>query len=228
MDTSSISLRLGRYQDVMQDVEADCCIDDPPYSEKTHDGQSELRGDLQYSAWTPDDVHEFVAFVAPRTRSWMAVMTDDVLAPHYREAYEAAGRFSFAAVPLLAHQPRLGGDGPGSGAVWLCVCRPRERRFAQWGSLPCWYNYVREVSATGVLGAKPLSLMRAIVRDYSKPGDLIADYTFGGATTLLAAALEGRRAIGAEMDPETFEKAQLRIAHGNSALRSPNQLRMEF
>jgi site-specific DNA-methyltransferase (adenine-specific) len=65
-----------------------------------------------------------------------------------------------------------------------------------------------------VAGGKPLWLMRAIVRDYTRPGDLVCDPCAGGATTLLAAAMEGRRAVGAEMDPVTFEKASKRLAQG--------------
>jgi DNA modification methylase len=53
--------------------------------------------------------------------------------------------------------------------------------------------------------------MRAIVRDYSRPGDLVCDPCAGGGTTLLAAIMEGRRAIGSEIDPVTFEKAVKRL-----------------
>ena len=65
----------------------------------------------------------------------------------------------------------------------------------------------------GVTGAKSLDLMRAIVRDYSRPGDVIADPHTGSGTTLLAARMEGRRSIGAEMMPEHFEIARRRLAH---------------
>jgi site-specific DNA-methyltransferase (adenine-specific) len=59
--------------------------------------------------------------------------------------------------------------------------------------------------------------MRAVIRDYSRTGDLVCDPCAGGATTLLAAAMEGRRAIGAEMDPETFRKAVKRLRKGWTA-----------
>ena len=36
----------------------------------------------------------------------------------------------------------------------------------------------------------------------------------GGGTTLLAAAIEGRRAIGAELDPDTYAKAVERLSRG--------------
>jgi site-specific DNA-methyltransferase (adenine-specific) len=65
-----------------------------------------------------------------------------------------------------------------------------------------------------IKGGKPLWLMQQLVRDYSRPGDLVCDPCAGGATTLIAAAIEGRRAVGAELDPTTYRKAQARIAKG--------------
>lgn len=48
---------------------------------------------------------------------------------------------------------------------------------------------------------KPSWLMRALVRDYSLPSDLVCDPMAGWGSTLRAALDEGRRAIGAEIDP---------------------------
>jgi site-specific DNA-methyltransferase (adenine-specific) len=62
-----------------------------------------------------------------------------------------------------------------------------------------------------VVGSKPLWLMRAIVRDYSRPGDVVCDPCAGGATTLIASVIEGRQAIGSELDPATHAKALNRI-----------------
>ena len=64
------------------------------------------------------------------------------------------------------------------------------------------------------MGGKPLWLMRSLIRDYSRPGDLICDPCAGGGTTLLSAAMENRKAIGAEMDPKHYEIARKRIAKG--------------
>ena len=63
----------------------------------------------------------------------------------------------------------------------------------------------------GHIGGKPLQLMHAIVRDYTRPGDLVCDPCAGHGTTLRAAAAHGRRAIGAEVDPETHAAA---LTHG--------------
>jgi site-specific DNA-methyltransferase (adenine-specific) len=213
-----IDLRCGDWHTALADVEmVDTVIADPPYGPGTHSGNADRledmgRSALNYSPWTAEDVSAFVACWSVRCSGWMTCMTSDDLIPAYRAAYRDAGRFSFAPVPILQHRPRLSGDGPGSGAVYLMAARPRDRCFMSWGSLPCWY--MSEPARDGVPGGKPLALMRSIVRDYTRPGDLVCDPCAGGATALLAAAIEGRRAIGAELDPETFAKAQARIARG--------------
>jgi DNA modification methylase len=56
--------------------------------------------------------------------------------------------------------------------------------------------------------------MRALVRDYTRPGDLICDPCAGGGTTLLAGVMEGRRAVGAECMPEHYEIARKRLERG--------------
>lgn len=209
-----IDLRVGRWQEALADIgEVDAVICDPPYGKRTHAGNAGLpdRADLDgYAYWSTDDAAAFVKAWSGRCRGWMCLITDtDLIAP-IRDAYNDTGRLDFAPVPILQHRPRLTGDGPGSGAVYLMVARPRRKEFLSWGSLPCWY--MSQPDKTGIVnGAKPLSLMLEIIRDYTRPGDLVADPTAGGATTLIAAHTLGRRAIGAEMDPQTAAKAQARI-----------------
>jgi site-specific DNA-methyltransferase (adenine-specific) len=213
-----IDLRPGDWRDALQDVEVDTLIADPPYGQRTHEGSDGRLEDLgrsriDYGHWTPEDVAEFVVSWSPRTRGWMCGFTSDDLIPVWRAAYAKMGRYDFAPVPVLQHRPRLGGDGPGSCAVYLMVARPRTRPWSAWGSLPGFY--MAPVERGGIVnGAKPLQLMRAIVRDYSRAGELVCDPCAGSATTLLAAAIEHRRAIGSELDPQTFELATSRIAKG--------------
>ena len=222
-----IDLRCGSYADVLADVRCDAVICDPPFGQRTHTANSGLvarfaggddapRRDLSYDAWTAQDVAEFVAFWAVRCRAWIACMTSDDLIPAYRAAYAAVGLYDFAPVPCLYHRPRLAADGPGSGAIYLMVARPRRKEFLGYGSLPCWYGPIfapRSTDPHHHIGGKPLEIMRAIVRDYSRDGDLVCDPTAGGATTAIAAAMEGRRFVGAELDPATWAKAQKRIAN---------------
>lgn len=213
-----IELRCGRWQDVLADVgSVDAVITDPPYSKRTHSGNDRMgdfdRADIAYACLAPKDVRVFCDHWGPRASGWIVAMTDDALSWIWRRCLERAGRYSFASVSLIQHRPRLGGDGPGSCTVHIQTARPRARSFQSWGSLPGWYKDNPE-KMPGVNGAKPIKTMRALVRDYSRPGDLICDPCAGSGTTLIAAAIEGRRAIGAEMDPETYAKAVTRIKRG--------------
>ena len=217
-------LRCGDWHEVLADVgEVDCVMADAPYSAKTHKGndagaaQTGATAALSYGGWTPDDVSAFVDAWSPRCRGWFVTITDHVLAPHWSAALAAHGRYVFAPLPWVAPggRVRLAGDGPSSWTCWIVVARPRSgtdrngRRYSTWGTLPGAYVETQDRGAH--IGGKPLKLMRRLIQDYTRPGDLVCDPCAGGGTTLLAAAQEGRRSVGAELDPETHAKAQARI-----------------
>ena len=215
--------------------EVDAVITDPPYGARTHSKQQhgrrpeQCRGEyvssrgIGYACLTPEGVDELSAAMAV-ARGWVCLFTSHDLVDRYTDALERAGRYVFA--PLAAVQRgmnvRLAGDGPSNWTTWIVVSRPRTGPIVKWGTLPGAYvgnpfdpgenSATRKMTA--VVGSKPLWLMRALVRDYSRLGDLICDPCAGSATTLIAAAIEGRRAIGAEMCEETFRKAAKRISAG--------------
>jgi site-specific DNA-methyltransferase (adenine-specific) len=207
-----LDLRLGDWRDVLADVrEVDCLCVDPPYGARTHAGHdagADVTGarTLSYTHWTPDDVRHFVAHWSPRTRGWFCAMTSHDLIPAYENVLRENGRYVFAPVPCVIRgmTVRIVGDGPSSWVVYMVVARPKTREFATWGTLPGAYVVNRD---PGHIGGKPRALMELIVRDYSRPGDLVVDPCAGMGTTLRAAKLLGRRAIGAEVDPATHAKA---------------------
>lgn len=231
-------LRLGRWEVALADVEVDAVVTDPPYSERTHSGHARVlrhkpgegltllpdgasRSDLPYSHWDSRDVEAFVAHWSPRCRGWFVALTSHDLWRAYEAALLDAGRYVFHPIPCVIRGMtlRICGDGPSSWAVWAVVARPANREFSSWGTLPGAYGMGRGERAgskagAGVTGGKPLALMRALIRDYTRPGDLVCDPCAGAGTTLLAAAIEGRRAIGAEVDPATYEIAARRLARG--------------
>ena len=223
-----MTLHLGRWQDVLADVTCDAVITDPPYGSRTHTATNDHiagsdlpdaadRQSIAYHHWTPDDVHAFVTSWAPRCRGWFVAMTSHDLVPAYEAALGAFGRLTFAPLPVIQKRPRLVGDGPASWTVYLVVSRPRGAPYNTWGCLPgAYFSHTEKNGA--VAGAKPLSLMCSIVRDYSRPGDLVCDPCAGGGTTLLAALTEGRRAVGAELDPITHAAAQIRLDRGYTPL----------
>jgi site-specific DNA-methyltransferase (adenine-specific) len=231
MTTSDLrcELRLGRWQDALADVgEVDALITDPPYSERTHKGASAhngvydgraadsvARSGLGYDAFTEADVTAMVDAWAPRVRGWMCFLTSHDLVPAYEAALRAHDRYVFVPLPCIQRglNVRLGGDGPSNWTAWLVVARPRAHR--RWGTLCGAYVGTPNDPQLGrkdrISGGKPLWLMRALVRDYSRPGDLICDPCAGAATTLIAARAEGRHSVGAEMDPATHALAAKRI-----------------
>jgi hypothetical protein len=177
------------------------------------------RRPIEYKPWNADDVTRFVEWAHPRTRGWMVCMCDHALAPAYIAAMEAQGRYAFA--PLVWYSPgsrvRMGGDGPACWVVWLIISRPKGAPYSTWGSLPGGYMYSTQgnrsdPSEANYIGGKPLDLMRAIVRDYSRPGDTVCDPTAGWGTTLRAAQETGRLWIGSEMDPHAHAVATKRLA----------------
>lgn len=220
-------LRLGDWRDVLADVECDALITDPPYSERTHQAQccdivAQAKGfsELGYKSFSPADAAALVHGFKGRVRGWWVIFSDHELQRTYEEALASIGLYVFAPLPQVTYgrSPRLAGDGPASWTTWITVARPRNRKFLdlRWGSLPGAYLDSKSQRKPGnvVIGAKQLHTMEALVRDYSKPGDLICDPCAGGATTALAAIGLGRRFVGAEIDPDTHAKAMKRLSGG--------------
>jgi hypothetical protein len=243
-----MDLRLGRYQDVLRDVMCNAVIVDAPYSAKTHAGHNagadtadharradymkrtgknigqanNRRSKIDYQCFSEADVAEFCAFWSSRCTGWIVSITDDVLAPVWRDELKRQGRYVFAPIPYInaGSGCRYTGDGPSNWTCWIVVARPRTREAMQWRTLPGAYilpaGYNDRAGGLGhggtlIAGGKTEWLMRALIRDYSRPGDLVCDPCAGGATTLLAAAQTGRRGVGCEMDPTTYAKAAKRL-----------------
>jgi DNA modification methylase len=64
---------------------------------------------------------------------------------------------------------------------------------------------------------KPVLLLRDWIENCSNPGDLVLDPFVGSGSSLVAAAISGRRAIGVELQPRWFDVACDRV---EAALKS--------
>jgi len=228
-----MTIHHSAWQDAAWPETVDCIITDPPYSGRTHTGNDGGRRasrdpkrdaaakwpsgsgpirQLDYAALTPDEAHAWGREWARRARSWVAVLTDSELMHAWQSGFRAGGMTTFAPVPcvIIGMTCRLTGDGPSSWAVYLMVARSKAA--AKWGTLPGAYVVPHESSrGEHRIGGKPLSLMRQIVRDYSRPGMVVADPCCGYGTTLIAAAEQGRTVWGCDTDAESVKRTRERL-----------------
>jgi DNA modification methylase len=227
-------IHLGKWQDAQWPDEVDCIITDPPYSERVHKGSNSVSDKkkqltpsvIEYAALSSEEAFQWSRDFAGRIRYWMAILTDHASWPHWEAGAASAGLYTFQPIPLII--PGMGGarvaaDGPASECVWMLVARtmrPIKDDFGRgkraWGSLPGYYTTGfndRNISNIKTRpGGKPLDLMQQIIRDYSRPGMLVADPCAGHATTLVAALQAGRRVWGAECDAKAHAAATERLA----------------
>lgn len=207
----------------------DAVFADTPYSERTHAGHDSgvdqanadvyegkpskrtptlHRNELAYAFWTAADVQEFVSVWQPVCRGWFLSLTDHVLAPAWEAAMLAAGLYVFAPLACVdvGSRIRLVGDGPSNWTTWLVAGRPKTREFQRWGTLGGAYvvpegaREQRRTGVTSVVGGKPVWLLRQMAKDYTRPGDLVADATCGAGITGVACIAEGRRSLLGDRD----------------------------
>ena len=219
-------IRPGDQVKVLRDVECNTLLLDPPYSKRVHSGQASVRRPILYEPWDAATIRAFVDSWHERTLGWIVSFTSHDLIRAWQKAYERVGRYAFAPVIVLQKVPRLSGDGPANWARYLVNApppdpeiddwisfmvagRPRTADAARWRALPGAYNAPNERGAP-IVGAKPVSLMRELVRDYSNVDDVVCDPCSGWGSTRLAALSLGRRFVGAEIDKELCEQANER------------------
>lgn len=228
----------------LADRSVDHVITDPPYSEKTHaKGKRYKRGDIvdhviAYKPMTPAIMRAVSKQIVRITRRWIIVTCDSDSPQLWAAALERAGA-EFVRHGIFIKddaQPQMSGDRPGIGFECVVICHaPRESGSMRWnggGRCARWHatSDVKQPTRYGVRrdlivdGQKPLSLMRALVSDFTDAGDLVCDPYSGGGTTAVACQELGRDCITFECDEETYNKAQRRIkeAGKQQPLFAPN------
>lgn len=223
---AGISIYHGDSNNLLTDIFSlhvvDHVITDPPYSERTHKGHDSSasghvgagkdgynRSGLGYGFISESDIVEYCDRVSKGCDGWIVTFNDHTNMPILQREFLEAGRYVFAPIPFYSpgRSVRLSGDGPCSWTDWI-LCT-RTARQARWGTLPGGYVFTFDRE---YMGGKPLDLMLAIVRDYSKEGECILDPFMGSGTTIEACKKMGRRAIGIDVNEDSCEIAAKRLA----------------
>lgn len=214
----------------------DHVMSDPPYESNMHVAKAGARGvkvanskadlssgrsmrnDGQAALKTLDfDSIETIRPVVTRlmvkvSAGWLiAFCTPEGVAP-WRDAIEAAGaRYKRACTWVKPDAPpQFNGQGPAMGAESFVTawCGGGVSRWNAGGKRGVYTHMTNGRTRDGRHPTeKPLDLMRELLRDFTKPDDLICDPFMGSGTTAVACILEGRRFIGIELSPAYFEIA---------------------
>jgi DNA modification methylase len=229
-------LRLGDCLDPERGLPSlgscDHVITDPPYSRdlyKNFRSNSSARkarnGKLSnsYTALASESIGAADDIVAPASTEMLRASSRWVLAFHdaesghmwreqFGEAYVRAGIW-VKTNPM----PQVSGDRPAQGFESFTLAHRSGRKRWNGGGRAAVYtcgalqsNWHERVNNNHPC-PKPLSLMEALVRDFTDPGELICDPFAGSGTTGVACIRLGRRFIGWERDPKYFAIAVKRL-----------------
>lgn len=201
-------------------------ICDPPYSERVHRGlgaerrgvDGHTRDGLTFSHLTADAQAELARHFARVAKRWIIIFTDDVNVATWAHALQSAGAEYCCKGTWVkeAPMPRIDGTRPAYATEEIVIGHAlRDKGKTRWngGGRPALYfANPQEQSATRLHPTQePLSMMEAIVRDFTDGGEMILDPFAGSGTTGVAALRSGRRFIGFERDAAFAEVASRRL-----------------
>lgn len=231
-------MRLGSCLDPLTglaslaDRSVDHVITDPPYEAEAHEkgkrqnpgngGGKEERGkpyvrvvdeSYTFNAITETERTE-VAFQSARVaRRWVGISCQVEAVAFWKRELVNAGLLYRRAIPWVKPDamPSLHGRWPGQ-SVEMIVFAAHPGVTAPVGGKARYYEVTKERGLTrSHPTAKPLELMRQILEDFTRPGDLVCDPFTGSGSTGAAALRLGRSFLGWELDKTYFDIAQRRL-----------------
>ncbi|MCP4897028.1 MAG: site-specific DNA-methyltransferase [bacterium] len=225
----------------------DHVITDPPYSEHTHKKQwigaaltdkgkprvGIAHTELGFEPITGLEAEQFAASIRVQCRRWAAVFCDLESISMWKAAIQRSDLDYVRACiwDKVDSAPQFTGDRPAAAAEAFVLAHPAGRKKWNGGGGRNVYRYPvngRERGPKIHPAQKPESLMRAIISNFTDPGELIVDPYMGAGTTLRVAKDLGRKAIGIEISERWCEAAARRMEQGVLDLyRSDEEFRAE-
>jgi DNA modification methylase len=224
----------------MPEASVDHVMSDPPYESHMHTAKAGARGGKRANSkddlaagrisrtdgQDPLKTLDFESIEAIRpvvtrlmvkvSAGWLiAFCTPEGVAP-WRDAIEAAGaRYKRACVWVKPDAPpQFNGQGPAMGAENFVAawCGKGWSRWNAGGKRGVYTHLTNGRTRDGRHPTeKPIELMRELLRDFTKPDDLILDPFMGSGTTAVACVLENRRFVGIELNANYFAIACQRV-----------------
>lgn len=204
-----VTLYHGDCREITDWLAADVLISDPPYGISWRRGTNRRRGSRAHAGIANDDD---TSVRDDALRLWgtrPAAVFGSIYAPHPPDVRQA----------LVWRKP---GDAGVVGSVtgWrrdvelIFLTGPWPKRDAMWSSVLD--SAARMVGGASGVGAryghphaKPVDLMEELIA--AAPPGVVADPFAGSGSTLVAAKLQGRRAIGVEIDVDYCERIATRL-----------------
>lgn len=226
----------------------DTVIVDPPYSAHVHGnamscgmtqyGAGVRERDFGFASLTPS-LRRWIASSAARVRRWTLVYSDVESSNVWRHSCDAAGAQYIRTIPWVRwSQPQLSGDRPPTGCEMVSVyhrgvpgrarVKPIKKAWSGPGNLvalehedmPVVLEHKALRGAQKHKTEKPLDQLLDLVSYFSRPGEVVADWTCGRGTTAVACALLGRSFLGVELDAAEHGLACARLADAQRAALS--------
>lgn len=198
----------------------DHVITDPPYTERTHRGAATNKGDaghavraIEFAPISEADLLEALIRCGQASRRWVIASLDYAHAAAFDSAPPVGLRSLRVGVWVKTNpMPQVSADRPAQG--WEAISffhRDDEKpRWNGGGKSGVWSFPVQQ--NMGHPTTKPLAMIVDFVRLFTDEGETILDPFAGSGATLVAAKLNGRKAIGIEREEKYCAIAAKRIA----------------
>ena len=201
----------------------------PDYTEPTRPNATRAQfnrtRELGFDYLTADLRRDFARVLAAVVSRWALIFSDVEGVHAWRRDCEAAG-LEYVRTCFWRKKgatPQFTGDRPASHVEAVIAFhqthdngKPKRKRW-NGGGRGNVFEYPIVLNRGGKVrvhtAQKPLKLMREIVGLFSNPGELICDPFCGSGSTLVAAKLEGRNAIGIDLDEQNVTVARDRLAN---------------
>lgn len=199
---------------------ADVAITDPPYDERTHaNARTTATADkVLVIGFDPADPSVLGPALVRAAKRWAVAFC----------SMEMLGAYAVAVGPDrwvrsgFWHRPdgtpQITGDRPAQPGEGIAIMhrslddgRVGRMRWNGGGNRAYWSCNTVKGSERVHETQKPLDLMRALVRAFSDPDEVVLDPFCGSGTTLAACKMEGRQAIGIELVERHCESAAKRL-----------------